>query len=132
MALTSGGYPLAVTVVLLVFAITILTWCFGMPSADELTSFSGTNQICGIVEDLTVHSMALVPQLAYLRLVVLLVYFDSYIFVVAISVLIGIGLEVDDACQYLVLLVVSHFSEQQFSSVSSFTGLQRCNSHSPI
>ena len=74
-----------------------------MPSGDELTSFSGTNQICGIVEDLTVHSMAWVSQLAYLRLVVLLVYFDSYIFVVAISVLIGIGLEVDDACQYLVL-----------------------------
>jgi len=132
MALTSGGYPLAVMVALLVFAITILTWCIGMPSVDGLMSYSGTKQIGGIVEDLTVHSMALVSQLAYLRLVVLLVYFDSYSFVVAISVLIGIGLEVDDACQYLVVLVVSHFSEQPFSSVSSFTGLQKYKSQSQI
>ena len=132
MALTSGGYPLAVMVALLVFAITILTWCIGMPSVDELMSYSGAKQIGGIVEGLTVHTMALVSQLAYLPLVVLLVYFDSYIFVVAISVLIGIGLEVDDACQYLVLLVVSHFSEQQFSSVSSFTGLQKYKSQSQI
>ena len=99
MALTSGGYPIIVSLCLSLFGTTVLTWCFGMALRIFFNELAERARSIESWKKLSYSQWRTVLLVNFIYSVILLVYLDSYLFIVAVAILqIGIGLDTIAPC----------------------------------